>query len=554
MHFDDRITTALRQRASSAAVARIQFRQLIDLLGALPAAFDHPSMDAAFDRLAELGSVIPAISRATIVRERGLRLRNPRLVALLASGDASVAEAAVAAAQLDDEQWIDLAPALPPQALAAMGDRRDLSESLTARLRRLGIAHRRLPASPDVVDAVAAAPPPAEPAVSAEADDQGIGAIVKRIEAYTRTRRPLEHPAVQRLGGSNQPVGTFDFTTDGEGRIGWADERVAPMVVGLRINANGDAVAAVADPQVRRAMRLRQPIERGTITIDGAPAIAGAWQIDARPCFDPVGGRFTGYRGRMRRPSTRTMAAPEVPMPVSQSDQIRQLLHELRTPVNAIQGFGEVIQQQLFGPTPHEYRALASGIVGDAARILAGFEELERLARLDSGVLELDAGSCDLAAIAIATTTQLNAHMHSRESRFVWKSGQQIVPAAITHADAERLLWRILAALACQAAPGEVIRLSPKMRGDNIRIRMELPQALARLDDRALFQAVATSNPQAISASMFGTGFALRLAETEARAAGGALDRLKDRLVLTLPGLTGQTVGTSPDVSDQAAG
>ena len=58
------------------------------------------------------------------------------------------------------------------------------------------------------------------------------------------------------------------------------------------------------------------------------------------------------------------------------------MLHELRTPVNAIQGFAEVIQQQLFGPTPHEYRALAAGIAGDAARILSAFEELDRLAGL----------------------------------------------------------------------------------------------------------------------------------------------------------------------------
>src|SRR5207302_1921157 len=110
--------------------------------------------------------------------------------------------------------------------------------------------------------------------------------------------------------------------------------------------------------------------------------------------------------GRMRRPKPATPMEP-ASAPESDADRMRQLLHELRTPVNAVQGFAEVIQQQLFGPAPHEYRALAAAIAGDAAQLLAGFEELERLTRLDSGKVELGKGGCDLAAIAQATVAQL---------------------------------------------------------------------------------------------------------------------------------------------------
>jgi signal transduction histidine kinase len=83
------------------------------------------------------------------------------------------------------------------------------------------------------------------------------------------------------------------------------------------------------------------------------------------------------------------------------------LLHELRTPVNAIQGFAEVIQQQLFGPTPHEYRALAAVVAADSAVMLAGFEELDRYARLDSGTLSLASGECDLAAALDALVSRM---------------------------------------------------------------------------------------------------------------------------------------------------
>jgi two-component system, OmpR family, sensor kinase len=36
MHFDDRLATVLRLRAQGTALARIQYRQLLDLLGTQP--------------------------------------------------------------------------------------------------------------------------------------------------------------------------------------------------------------------------------------------------------------------------------------------------------------------------------------------------------------------------------------------------------------------------------------------------------------------------------------------------------------------------------------
>jgi signal transduction histidine kinase len=72
--------------------------------------------------------------------------------------------------------------------------------------------------------------------------------------------------------------------------------------------------------------------------------------VDAVPRFDPLGGRYIGHLGRSRRPAL-TAAAPATP-PVKDSETTASpIVCELRTPVNAIQGFAEVIQQQLFGPT-----------------------------------------------------------------------------------------------------------------------------------------------------------------------------------------------------------
>ena len=124
---------------------------------------------------------------------------------------------------------------------------------------------------------------------------------------------------------------------------------------------------------LERAYRYRQPIVRSEVELAGASMIAGAWFVDATPRFTE-GGNFAGYLGRFRRllSSDQEAARPEL----HEADRIRQLLHELRTPVTAIQGYAEVIQQQLFGPAPHEYRALAASIASDAAHIPVSYTHL----------------------------------------------------------------------------------------------------------------------------------------------------------------------------------
>ena len=53
MRFDDRLATVLRLRTQGGAVARVQFRQLVDLLGTMPGEANGPTVDAAFNRLVE---------------------------------------------------------------------------------------------------------------------------------------------------------------------------------------------------------------------------------------------------------------------------------------------------------------------------------------------------------------------------------------------------------------------------------------------------------------------------------------------------------------------
>lgn len=539
MHFDDRLATVLRLDARGRALAQIQYRQLLDLLGTLPADARSVTIDAAHERLATLMRKLPLADRLAALRDPALRIRSPRLVAELVAAESAMAEAAIDAARLDPAQWVDLLPVLSPAARARLGTRADLPPALVEQLVRLGVIRPGLPPAEAV--ASTGASEAAEPPASHSPDT--IGAIVRKIEAYRKARVVAAGPAGE---APRLPLGedhvlqvpaearAFDFACDSVAMIVWADPGVAPMLVGRQL-AGSQALTA--------ALRGHQPIAGERIVLNGSAAIAGQWRVDASPRFDPLTGGFTGYLGRMRRwpESDQAKAAGAN----AEADRIRQLLHELRTPVNAIQGFAEVIQQQLFGSTPHEYRALAATIAGDAARMLAAFEDLERLAKLDSAAMDLEAGEGDAAAVFAATVAQLEAHTRQRGSGFASAGLDAPCPVPLARIELERLAWRLLATLGGTAAPGERLALERISDPAGFQLRIALPAALASKDDKALFATAPGALPQVIAAGVFGIGFALRLVRAEAKAAGGRLERDGESLILVLPGLTPAAGGHS---------
>ncbi|OZA94448.1 MAG: hypothetical protein B7X57_01510 [Erythrobacter sp. 34-65-8] len=547
MRFDDRLATVLRHRAAGARAARTQFRQLLDLLDQPRDSRDRSLLASAWLRLGALGEAIPASERAALLRDPSVRIRNAELAAHLAEDEPDVAAAALARAHLSQDDWEALIPRLPIRARGFLRFRRDLPEGTVRLLDRLGIHDRGLP-QPVAAELAAAqpdagtAPPPptdADPEetalAEAEAEDSEIGALVKRIEAFRQARfapsSGVEAPRLplgDRTGENDRPrVASFAFSTDVAGQLDWADPAIAPAVVGMHL---ADCIVGRVAP-----LALRQPLRSAPATVAGAPAIAGDWIIDAAPRFARETGAFAGFVGRFCRPPE--PAANDAAAEPSEGDRMRQLLHELRTPVNAIQGYAEIIQQQLFSAVPHEYRALAATIAGDAARIMAGFDEMDRLARLETGSFEIEPGACDLGAVIERQLALLRPVIEPRMADIHATMATGPCPVALAPADGEALAWRLLATLAGSLAAGERLVLSLSRTSREVLLSCDLPAALAGEDD--VFAATARPASGALSAGAFGAGFALRLVRAEVRAVGGSLARVDDSLLLVLPLLTG---------------
>lgn len=562
MQFDDRLATVLRHRPDGGRAARVQFRQLLDLLGARRGGDERHLLSAAWLRLGALGESIPAPERAAMIRDTGWRFRNPELAAHLAEDEPEVAAAALARADLAEDDWEALIPRLPIRARGFLRLRKGLPPGAEALLDRLGIHDRGLP-DPGPASAQeqesesgngpARVRPPLELTVPANDSDElgleeenAIGALVRRIEAFQRARAESAAadtsprlPLGEEDDAERPPLMGFGFTTDSEGRIDWAEPEIAPMVVGTLLTAD----------EVRSALKTWQRVERAPVELRGAPAIAGAWVVDAAPRFTVPGGRFYGLAGKFRRPASHQVAATSAGSG-PEADRIRQLLHELRTPVNAIQGFAEVIQQQVFGPVPHEYRAHAANIAADSARMLAGFDELDRLARLETGAIEPLDGDCDFALLCRGLTKQLESILAPRMAGFEVDipNAPLVVPMALR--EAEALAWRLFATLATTLGAGETVSLTMRAAQAEMTLAAALPAALAAEED--VFAAAPRAIPGALSAGMFGAGFALRLVRAEARAAGGDLQHMDGKLHLILPLLTTARGDSSDPLADRS--
>lgn len=542
MQFDDRLATVLRTRAQSDAVLRTQFRQLLDLLGTASAGGDPGLRSEAFARLEALAKILPQEDQSRILREPGLRLRNPALVGFLAAGEAKPAAAAMATARLGEGEWLELIPQLPVTARGFLRHRRNLSPRVKDLLVQLGVGDLVLPEPDDArvarIAAAVARPAPGSPGspispLSANAE-QGIGTLLRRIEAFREQRR--NRPVAPRLPLGEQAethtLTAIEFACDAEGIVTWANEEVAPLLVGMHLTAPRPGTLVARSERMDASLAAHQPIHAAPLTIDAAPDVSGEWRLDAAPLFDPQRGSFTGYRGCLRRPAEVEIAA----IADSEADRMRQILHELRTPVNAIQGFAEIIQQQLFGQAPHQYRAHAAAIAVDAAKLLAGFDEVDRLVKLEGQAMTLEPGTTDLRAAIEETVERLQPVLRSRNAEFSLKiKGEREFTVALDRSEALVLCWRLLATAAGALAPGDRVRLVLDTDGSLIRLKVKAPRPLFA---QAQAQIGEVRRQRAVNAGMFGPVFAFRLAQAEARAAGGQLNCKINRVTLVVPALT----------------
>jgi signal transduction histidine kinase len=285
------------------------------------------------------------------------------------------------------------------------------------------------------------------------------------------------------------------------------------------------------DPEVVRAFTMRAPFRDAQLTLSAGGPISGEWKISGVPAFDPADGRFAGYRGVALREAHTPAAAPPPPQRgptelLADPDSLRELVHEIKTPLNAIIGFAEIIEGQYLGPADRGYRHRATEIVRQARLLLAAIDDLDFAAKVHSA-----GGSrerVDLGALVDRQAGELQRLGRDRGVEVELVRSRFNVPARVQAELADRLLHRLVTALVQVATRGERIQLSLELASDGARIAASRPAALRGLAEDELFETIPAGEGRP-------GAFTLRLVRGLARIAGGDLVSGRDSFALAFP-------------------
>lgn len=572
LRFDDTLDTVLAADLATPLGRQSAYRQLVDLIGRRRIAPEP----RAIETLARIAPEVPTSHRSAAAR--GLAFADPpfALVRLFAADELSVAAPVLRTARLDSAEWCALLADLSPPARAILRHRRDLAGEVERALESFGPADFVLSddrpvavtaedaaAPPEPVEAAAA--PPVRPVPATPAGFASLGSValglpvvaeaVRRSEAAPPRSSPEPVPdgpfriadVVARIDAFREsrergrphandaalaPATRIRFETDGEGVIRWADGPGRVALVGVSLRLSGGGMARL-DRTAAGAFQQRAAFRDAHLRIEGDSAAAGAWLMSAIPAFDPASGRFIGYRGTIRRPHPGETAAP-APAAAPAPDALRQLVHELRTPTNAIIGFSEMIALEMLGPAADAYRDRARAIHRHARDLLGAIDDLDLAARIESDALMLRPEPVSLRAVLGAVALDLAPLAELRGASLALPADDAAVKGD-RHA-IERLLGRLLATLLSATARGEALAMAIVPEGERLCLSIARP---AGLPETAEAGGEVSEEEAAFAALPLGTGFALRLAGNLARELGGGIVFGTEAIELRLPAAAG---------------
>ncbi|WP_137869802.1 histidine kinase dimerization/phospho-acceptor domain-containing protein [Sphingopyxis sp. 2PD] len=536
------IATILRQAPSDTRASIAAWRQLSDILAQRGNQLGDDDIRRSLHALAVLRPRVPEAVRRDCARAIAKRGRFAPLVALYANDVAAVAAIMLSSAQLPEADWLAMLPATSAMARSVLAGRSDLPRGVYRALASLGSAAVALP-QPAV--SVEAAPAPvvalhAAPDAAIGSGTSQISELVRRIDKYQSTRgQPATAAAPQ------QQRSAFLFETGPDGVIHWVDGVTRGAVIGLSIAEAAFGGEPGTDGVAAGAFRQRAEILNARMMLEGTPADGGEWRFSALPWFDPATGQFRGYRGSARRPN-RNETPYGRPVGEDSGDSIRQLIHELRSPLNAISGFAQIVAGQMFGPVSQGYRTMADTIVADALSVQTIIDDLETAARSNVATA-IDPSPDEVVDMGTVVTqvesdlAPLLAEQHVDLS--ISRVGGPFMGLA-NDANARRMVGRLLTALIDVSETGTILvgqLVTETPHDDMLQLRIVRPASIRFATASDLLDPGFSPEGEAPGAAVLSLGFSLRLVDSLARAAGGRLDIGHNALTLHLRSANSKT-------------
>lgn len=541
MRYDDRLKTVLKGAFPEGAAAALQWRQVADLMAQKPGKLVNDDVQSGLTRLRDLHDRVGEIDRVAAVKALDGRLRSAPLLVYLCADNDPICDAAINAADLTDEEWIDVIPQLSlrgQETLKTRSELRPLNRQLSnTDMSELVLDNDNDNVSEDVI---------AKTLESETEQASQISALVAKIADYQK-KRSTDTP-IQDLEHRSyfvEAIDAINFETDDSGTIIWAEGPPKGAIVGVTIAEPTFDDGPGPDAYGAAAFRQRMPLENARMRLCGAAIVAGDWRMSAIPYFGEETGRFKGYRGVMRRPNAAEDAGHN-DLDVERREQLQQLIHELRTPLNAIIGFSEIIEQQLFGPASFEYRSLSRSITDEARRLLTGFEDIDIAAKIDAGQMESVSGLTEPDWLLERLAQRLQSLTDSKSVDLHINKAEPVRPFALESESVERIFARLLSAAIIACENGEELHadLRTQIGGHPVNyFSLSRPSRIKNISEEQLLDPSQGIDGDSSEAPLLGLGFSLRLVRNLAKSANGALTISDDAIGLTLPAAATSEIG-----------
>ncbi len=510
MRYDDRLLTVLNQPAADRHDVAVRWRQLVDLIARAGPNGSSAMVVRAIEEIRTSAGDVGEDLRAAAARAvAALPLPLP-LLEYFASDRLAVSAPVLAAANLEPEQWRAL-------MRAADEETRRFIEALHPELKP------ELPL--ELTEILAPRPGESTPSANAGQDTPSLHEVVERIER--RRRAHLHQRAEPRWSGETEASPAprlFRWECGPTGEIAWIDGAPRGPLIGrsiARATEGGDRI----DAQVTRSFAIRAPFRDAALTVGGEGPVAGEWKISGVPAFEPSDGRFAGYRGVALREDPPAPGTGDETIVLPDPNALRELVHEIKTPLNAIIGFAEIIDGQYLGPADRRYRERAAKIVAHAQILLTAIDDLDFAAKVHSSAA---IARTDLGDLVEQMVPELRRSAEAKGAALDASRTTRDCTVSLEPELADRLVHRMVATIIDASGTGDRLRLTVDQNRSSCCVSLSLPAALANRSPEQLFGGGCEGDRGE-------GGFSLRLVRGLAHIASGEVTIRAGAVALCLP-------------------
>ena len=369
------------------------------------------------------------------------------------------------------------------------------------------------------------------------------GQIIDEAHASERIEAPIEQILRERSGSFTIPRGSFRFSahavdTIGKGSrvtviaasevpdppAGGSELVAALLTLSALLTGVATAVAFAVARDVRLdvddlARRIQEIAARGRETTDRAQDVVPV------PALDEVGALAVAFDALVERFATAEKTYADALARIEEIDRERTTFlatvsHELRSPLNAILGFADILLSEVDGPLVGEAREEVAIIKQSGLHLLGLINDILELSAIESGQLRLARDRVDMTPIAHEVIKEATG---LRGDKPVELRVDSAVPC-VAYVDPRRLRQIIgnLVGNAVKFTPrGEVVvQLEADAHYATIRVRDTGP-GIPKKDQEEIFHEYRQSGDR--RARRRGTGLGLAIARRLAQMHGGSI-------------------------------